>query len=78
MISDIRGLFPEGIRSPLARAGAGGGPGYLPQRHHLASDYLSAAIPLGLQVRRCVVPRGGRRAYRDVPILIVWHFQLSG
>jgi SAM-dependent methyltransferase len=110
--SDSRSLFPEGIRSPLARAGTGGGPAYLPQRHHLASDYLSAAIPLGLQVRRCEEPRGGSRviepdddppvreapantmpdvwslhrwcpaavkaAFRDVPILIVWHFQLTG
>jgi SAM-dependent methyltransferase len=58
VISDVRGLFPEGIRSPLAHAGTGGGPAYLPQRHHLASDYLAAAIPLGFQVRRCEEPRG--------------------
>jgi ubiquinone/menaquinone biosynthesis C-methylase UbiE len=111
VISDFRGLFPEGIRSPLARASTGGGPAYLPQRHHLTSDYLSAAIPLGLRVRRCEEPRGRHRvinsdndpparevpadtlpdvrslhrwcpaavdaAYRDVPILIIWHFQLT-
>lgn len=109
--SDLRGLFPEGIRSPLARAATDGGPAYLPQRHHLASEYLSAAIPLGLQVRRCEEPCGRHRAtdpdrdapvrevsadalpdartlhrwcpaavraaYRDVPLLIIWHFQLS-
>jgi SAM-dependent methyltransferase len=112
VISDVRGLFPEGIRSPLARAGTGGGPAYLPQQHHLTSDYLSAAVPLGLQIRRCEEPRVRRptidpgsdapvrdapadtlpdvwtlhgwcpaavdAAYRDVPILIVWHFQLTG
>jgi ubiquinone/menaquinone biosynthesis C-methylase UbiE len=112
VISDVRNLFPEGIRSPLARAGAHGGPAYLPQSHHLTSDYLSAAIPLGLQVRRCEEPRGAHlsvdsdeasvvreapahtlpdvwslhrwcpaavsAAFRDVPILIVWHFQLTG
>src|SRR5262249_39437505 len=43
VISDLRGLFPDGIRSPLARAGANGSPGYLPQRRHLTSDYLAAA-----------------------------------
>jgi SAM-dependent methyltransferase len=113
VISDVRGLFPDGIHSPLARAGTGGGPAYLRQRRHLASDYLSTAISLGLQVRRCEEPRispsvvnppdsdlaalrhasinmqgdmyrlhhwcpaAVHAAYRDVPIMIVWHFQLT-
>jgi len=118
VISDLRGLFPDGIRSPLARAGANGSPGYLPQRRHLTSDYLAAAIPLGLQVRRCEEPRGHYpmidpcgnppaysnippdregstntppnvgslhrlcpaavdAAFRDIPVVIIWHFQLT-
>jgi SAM-dependent methyltransferase len=112
VISDVRGLFADGIHSPLARAGTDGGPAYLPQRRHLTSDYLSTAIPLGLQVRRCeepcmstsVVslpdsdlaalrqasinlrpdiyslhrwcPAAVHAAYRDVPMMIIWHFQL--
>jgi hypothetical protein len=31
--------------------------------HRLASDYLEAALPLGLQVRRCVEPK------RPTPLL---------
>jgi SAM-dependent methyltransferase len=30
--------------------------GYLPHHNHLTSDYLAAAIPLGLQVRHCEEP----------------------
>lgn len=33
--------------------GADGQPGRLPAHRHLAGDYLRAALPLGLQVRRC-------------------------
>lgn len=36
---------------------ADGEPGLLPACRHRASDYLSAALPLGLQVRLCVEPR---------------------
>jgi SAM-dependent methyltransferase len=32
-------------------------PGLLPASRHRASDYLNAALPLGLQVRRCDEPR---------------------
>jgi SAM-dependent methyltransferase len=35
----------------------GGRPGLLPGYRHRASDYLAAALPLGLQVRRCDEPR---------------------
>jgi SAM-dependent methyltransferase len=35
---------------------AGGEPGLLPAYRHRAADYLSAALPLGLQVRRCEEP----------------------
>ncbi len=37
--------------------GAGGEPGLLPAFRHRAGDYLNAALPLGLQVRRCEEPR---------------------
>lgn len=35
----------------------GGQPGRLSTYRHLAGDYLRAALPLGLQVRRCEEPR---------------------
>jgi len=74
VISDSRGLF--GIGLPVLRAGVDGRSGYLPHRSHLTSDYLVAALPLGLQVRRCEEPRrpyplvgpeGGPTAYPDEP-----------
>ncbi|RSM70728.1 SAM-dependent methyltransferase [Actinoplanes sp. ATCC 53533] len=37
-----------------------GGPGLLPAYRHRAADYLTAALPLGLRVRRCEEP--GRSA----------------
>src|SRR6266487_5959457 len=37
--------------------GPGGEFGFMPIWSRLASDYLAAALPLGLQVRRCEEPR---------------------
>lgn len=37
--------------------GPDGRPGRLPAYRHLAGDYLRAALPVGLQVRRCEEPR---------------------
>jgi ubiquinone/menaquinone biosynthesis C-methylase UbiE len=83
--------------------------GYLPHCSHRASDYLAAALPLGLQVRRCVEPGlpgplidsaaqppdgpvghpadiwslhrwcpvATNAFYRDKPVAIIWHLQLS-
>jgi SAM-dependent methyltransferase len=56
VISDQRGLVP-GVGLPVVKAAADGSPGYMPIRNRLASDYLAAALPLGLQVRRCAEPR---------------------
>jgi ubiquinone/menaquinone biosynthesis C-methylase UbiE len=56
VISDQRGLIP-GIGLPVVKAGPDGSPGYMPIRSRLTSDYLAAALPLGLQVRRCEEPR---------------------
>lgn len=56
VISDVHqelvalGSVPR-VRSPA------GEPGLLPAHRHRASDYLNAALPLGLQVRRCEEPR---------------------
>ena len=36
---------------------ADGEPGLIPAYRHRASDYLNAALPLGLQLRRCEEPR---------------------
>ncbi len=51
VIADSRNDWP--VVKPLP----GGGFGYLPHRNHRASDYLAAALPLGLQVRACEEPR---------------------
>ncbi len=56
VISDSRGLIGD-IGLPLVRVGPAGELGYMPTWSRLASDYLAAALPLGLQVRRCEEPR---------------------
>jgi hypothetical protein len=56
VISDSRGLIGD-IGLPLVRVGPGGEFGYMPTYARLASDYLAAALPLGLQVHRCEEPR---------------------
>jgi SAM-dependent methyltransferase len=56
VISDSRGLLGC-LGPPVVQALPGGGFGYLPHRTHLTSDYLAAALPLGLQVRHCEEPR---------------------
>lgn len=52
VISDSRGQF-----GPIPVRTHDGQPGLLPHWNRLTSDYLVAALPLGLQVRRCVEPR---------------------
>jgi hypothetical protein len=42
---------------PLVRVGPDGKFGYMPIWSRLASDYLAAALPMGLVVRRCEEPR---------------------
>jgi ubiquinone/menaquinone biosynthesis C-methylase UbiE len=56
VLSDSRGLIGD-IGLPLVRVGPTGEVGYMPVHARLASDYLAAALPLGLQVRRCEEPR---------------------
>jgi SAM-dependent methyltransferase len=56
VISDSRGLIGN-IGLPLVKIGPDGTFGYMPIWSRLASDYLAAALPLGLQVRRCDEPR---------------------
>ena len=56
VISDSRGLIGD-IGLPLVKIGPDGNFGYMPIWSRLASDYLAAALPLGLQVRRCEEPR---------------------
>jgi ubiquinone/menaquinone biosynthesis C-methylase UbiE len=55
VISDSRGLIGD-IGLPLVRT-VDGEPRYMPVYARLASDYLAAALPLGLSVRRCEEPR---------------------
>jgi SAM-dependent methyltransferase len=56
VVSDSRGLIGD-IGFPLVRVGPDGEYGYMPVHARLASDYLAAALPLGLKVRRCEEPR---------------------
>jgi ubiquinone/menaquinone biosynthesis C-methylase UbiE len=56
VISDSRGLIGD-IGLPLVKVGPDGEFGYMPTYARLASEYLAAALPLGLQVRRCEEPR---------------------
>ena len=61
VMSDTRGHFVGSSRYPLVKWQADGSFGYLPTWHHLTSDYLKAALPLGFAVRRC---RGAAAAAR--------------
>jgi SAM-dependent methyltransferase len=113
VISDSRGFFGT-ITLPLVKTGPDGRPGYIPYRDRLTSEYLVAALSLGLEVRSCEEPRrpgplvdddgipttatgpamvhvpgappniwalhswaaaATNAAYRDMPAVIVWHFQ---
>jgi SAM-dependent methyltransferase len=56
VVSDARGWFGD-IVLPVVEAAADGDVGYMPGYAHLTSDYLAAALPLGLEVRRCDEPR---------------------
>jgi ubiquinone/menaquinone biosynthesis C-methylase UbiE len=56
VISDSRGVIGD-IGLPLVRIAPDGSFRYIPVYARLASDYLAAALPLGLQVRRCEEPR---------------------
>ncbi|MDX6591826.1 MAG: hypothetical protein QOJ13_1022 [Gaiellales bacterium] len=56
VVSDSRGLIGD-VGLPLVRIGPDGTFGYMPVWSRLASDYLAAALPLGLHVRRCEEPR---------------------
>jgi ubiquinone/menaquinone biosynthesis C-methylase UbiE len=56
VISDSRGMIGD-IGLPVVKVAPDGGFGYMPTYARLASDYLAAALPLGLEVRRCEEPR---------------------
>jgi ubiquinone/menaquinone biosynthesis C-methylase UbiE len=60
--SDSRGLIGD-LSPPMVRTRPDGTFGYMQTWHRLASDYVAAALPLGLQVRRCVEPK------RPTPLL---------
>jgi SAM-dependent methyltransferase len=56
VLSDSRGLIGD-LSPPMVRIGPDGTVGYVQTWHRLASDYHAAALPLGLQVRRCDEPK---------------------
>ena len=56
VISDWRGLIGD-IAFPVVKTAPDGRFGYMPSYARLTSEYLAAALPLGLQVRRCDEPR---------------------
>lgn len=53
--SDSRGII-ENVGIPMVNRGADGRHAFMPYRPYRTSDYLRAALPLGLQVRRCEEP----------------------
>jgi SAM-dependent methyltransferase len=55
VISDWRILIGD-TGLPVIKARPDGSPGYMPTRSRRTSDYLAAALRLGLQVRRCEEP----------------------
>lgn len=59
VISESPGLMTGDIGFPLVKRGPDGKPGLIYNRHHRTSDYLTAALSLGLQVRHCEEPRLG-------------------
>jgi ubiquinone/menaquinone biosynthesis C-methylase UbiE len=56
VLSDSRGLFGY-FAPPVVTAHGDSGPGHLPHSNRHTSDYLAAALPFGLRVRRCDEPR---------------------
>jgi SAM-dependent methyltransferase len=56
VLSDSRGLAGD-IGIPLVKPRRDGTFGYMPRNDRLTSDYLRAALALGLQLRRCEEPR---------------------
>lgn len=56
VVSDSRPLICD-AGLPLVKRGHDGNPGYMPTYARRTSDYLKAALPLGLEVRRCEEPR---------------------
>jgi hypothetical protein len=75
VIADVHHVWVSLGSVPRVRS-ASGEPGLLPAYRHLASDYLNAALPLGLQVRRCDEPPAacrwrtpaGGRGHRSRPV----------
>jgi ubiquinone/menaquinone biosynthesis C-methylase UbiE len=63
VISDWRGLI--GIGLPVVKTGVDGSPGYMQTWCRPTSDYLAAALPLGLRVRRCEEPMRPSPLVRD-------------
>lgn len=55
VISDWRALTGT-IAFPVVKPGPDGRPGFIPSRARLTSEYLSAALALGLHLRRCEEP----------------------
>jgi hypothetical protein len=71
VISDIHvmSLYLGGVANAL---GPDGHLSLLPATRYLASDYLSAALPLGLQVRRCQEPRWPASDHAGGPMARQW------
>jgi SAM-dependent methyltransferase len=55
VISDWRSLAKD-IAIPVVKAAPDGSLGYMPTKSRLTSEYLTAALPLGLEVRGCEEP----------------------
>jgi len=71
VVSDIHviSLYLGGVPAVSEPAGR---TGLLPASRYLASDYLAAAIPLGLQVRSCAEPRWPASNLAGGPLARQW------
>jgi SAM-dependent methyltransferase len=71
VISDIHvmSLYLGGVANP---PGPDGRVCLLPASRCLASSYLAAALPLGLQLRRCEEPRWPASAFAGGPLAQQW------
>jgi SAM-dependent methyltransferase len=71
VVSDIHvnSLYLGGVASAL---GPSGQPALLPARRHLPSDYLTAALSHGLEVRGCAEPRWPPSDQAGGPLARTW------
>jgi len=69
LLGNVVSLYFGGVAGAV---GPDGRPGTMPAKRWLASDYLAAALPLGLRVRACVEPRWSGGPNSGGPLAEQW------